>query len=151
MKLIQAKVYGTPRLVNTKFGDRGVLDCRTADGDTVSIWRSADDPEVMNRANGELVTLAIDSKGKPSLVETAQTRAIAAQAGSMGYTVTTPTPASTSSKSAEIADYIERLSKLYSHCYKSASTELAYSDLPPTEIKDISSCLFIQTVKHYQL
>jgi hypothetical protein len=75
MKLIEARVAGQPRIVSTRRGDRSVMDCRTADGQSLTVWRPAGDVELMARANGERVTLAQDSKGKISLVETAQSRA----------------------------------------------------------------------------
>jgi hypothetical protein len=75
MKLIEAKVKGQPRNVSTKHGERSVMDCITADGESLTVWRPAGDSEVMTRANGERVTLSRDSKGKISLVETARSRA----------------------------------------------------------------------------
>jgi hypothetical protein len=75
MQLIQAKISGQPRTVSTKHGDRSVVDARAASGENLTIWRPANDPAVMRLANGERVQVAIDSKGKVSLVETAFDRA----------------------------------------------------------------------------
>jgi hypothetical protein len=75
MQLIQAKITGQPRTVTTKHGDRSVVDARAANGENLTIWRPANDPAVMRLANGERVQVAIDSKGKVSLVETAFDRA----------------------------------------------------------------------------
>jgi hypothetical protein len=75
MQLIQAKITGQPRVVQTKHGERSVVDARAANGESLTIWRPANDPAVMRLANGERVQLAIDSKGKVSLVETAFDRA----------------------------------------------------------------------------
>ena len=69
MKLIEARVNGNPRQVSTKFGEKSVMDVVTADGQEIAIWRPAGDREVMGRINGERVSIAIDSKGKASLVE----------------------------------------------------------------------------------
>ena len=148
MQLIQAKITGQPRTVTTKHGDRSVVDARAANGENLTIWRPANDPGLMRLANGERVQLAIDSKGKVSLVETAYDRAennrpeISPVVGNqtiltrpMGFNVTAPFEAETKlrqqlaaaapipqgeSRSVEIADYIERLGKLYSHCLTSA-------------------------------
>jgi hypothetical protein len=76
MKLIQATVKGQPREVNTKYGQRAVMDCLTPDGQEVAIWRNAGDREVLGRRHGERVTLGVDSKGKYSLVETASTHLV---------------------------------------------------------------------------
>jgi hypothetical protein len=148
MKLIQAKVAGQPRIVTTRYGDKSVMDCRTSEGKTIAIWRPAGDSEVMNRANGERVTIAIDSSGKASLVETAETRA--AEARQMGFTVE-PEPIPEDSQSDETANYIESMAKLYASCHQKASQYLADSDLSPSDIKDVSTTLFIQTTRHLGL
>lgn len=144
MKLIEAKVKGQPRNVFTKHGERSVMDCITADGESITVWRPAGDSEVMARANGERVTLSRDSKGKISLVETARNRAEQQwqQPAKLAHR---------SERSADIADYIERLGKLYSYCFKTASEQLAHSELGRPQIKDVSTTLFIQTVKHFDL
>lgn len=146
MKLIEAKVKGQPRNVSTKHGERSVMDCITADGESLTVWRPAGDSEVMTRANGERVTLSRDSKGKISLVETARSRA-----EQQWQSAPTVKLAHRSERSADIADYIERLGKLYSHCFKTASAQLADSELGRPQIKDVSTTLFIQTVKHFDL
>jgi hypothetical protein len=147
MRLIEAKVKGQPRTVATKHGERSVMDCITADGESLTVWRPAGDSEVMGRANGERVTLSLDSKGKVSLVETARSRA------EQQWQKPQPTPklAHRSERTADIAEYIERLGKLYSYCFKTASKELANSELGRPQIKDVSTTLFIQTVKHFDL
>jgi hypothetical protein len=115
MKLMQARVNGNPRQVTTKYGEKSVLDVVTAEGQNLAIWRPVGDMEVMGRVNGERVSIAIDSKGKASLVEHCST---APQQAQMGFT-TEATPET--SRSAEIADYIQRLGKLYSHCLTTAA------------------------------
>jgi hypothetical protein len=108
MKLLEAHVNGNPRQVNTKYGEKAVMDVVTADGTEIAIWRPAGDMDVMGRMNGERVSIAIDSKGKASLVEHASTKPQVAQ--------NSHTATEQPSRSAEIADYIQRLGKLYAHC-----------------------------------
>ncbi len=151
MKLIAAKITGQPRNVNTKHGERSVIDARAANGENLTIWRPANDPEVMRLANGERVQLAIDSKGKVSLVETAFDRAKEATNQPMGFKVEPTEPLPENSRSAEIAEYIGKLGKLYSHCYKTASQELDRTPLATPEVKDVATTLFIQTVRHFGL
>jgi hypothetical protein len=112
MKLLTAHVNGKPRQVSTKFGEKAVMDILTTDGQEITIWRPAGDLEVMGRVNGERVSITIDSKGKASLVEHASTQPQAAQSSN----VTSEQPR----RSAEIADYIQRLAKLYGHCLDTA-------------------------------
>ena len=73
MKLLDARVNGNPRQVNTKYGEKSVLDVVTSEGE-YTVWRPANDREVLGRRNGERVTISLDSKGKVSLVEHASTQ-----------------------------------------------------------------------------
>jgi hypothetical protein len=177
MQLIYAKVKGQPRNVNTKNGERSVVDAWAANGETLTIWRPANDPAVMRLANGERVQLAIDSKGKVSLVETAFSRAETHRAEvspsvtpqtqparPMGFSVAAPFEAEQKlrqqlaasapqpeGRSAEIADYIDRLGKLYTRCYATALQQLENMPLGTPEVKDVATTLFIQTVRHFSL
>jgi hypothetical protein len=167
MKLIQAKITGQPRTVTTKHGDRSVVDARAANGENLTIWRPANDPAVMRLANGERVQLAIDAKGKVSLVETAFDRAEANRpeisptvsgqtipARPMGF-VTAPFEAETKlrqqlaaaapqpqteSRSAEIAEYIGKLGKLYNHCLTTAQGS-----------EPVALAIFQQSIEHFAL
>jgi hypothetical protein len=143
MKLIEARVNGNPRQVNTKYGEKAVMDVVIADGTEIAIWRPAGDMEVMGRMNGERVSIAIDSKGKASLVEHASTKPQAAQSSN----VATEQP----SRSAEIADYIQRLGKLYAHCLDTAARMPKTVELETPQIKDVATTFFIQAVRHFDL
>jgi hypothetical protein len=151
MKLIEAKVAGQPRIVSTRRGDRSVMDCRTADGQSLTVWRPAGDVELMARANGERVTLAQDSKGKISLVETAQSRADREWQRPTDLDTELGLTDHRSHRTAEIADYIERLGKLYTYCHGVASRQLTPTEMDTPQIKDVSTTLFIQTVQHFNL
>jgi hypothetical protein len=103
----------------------------------------------MGRMNGERVSIAIDSKGKASLVEHASTKPQAAQNSNVapGSNATLEQP----SRSAEIADYIQRLGKLYSHCLDTAARMPKTVDLDTPQVKDVATSFFIQAVKHFNL
>jgi hypothetical protein len=143
MKLIEARVNGNPRQVSTKWGEKAVMDVLTNEGDEITIWRPAGDMDVMGRANGERVSITIDSKGKASLVEHASTKPQAAQSSN----VAPEQP----SRSAEIADYIQRLGKLYSHCLDTAARMPKTVELETPQVKDVATTFFIQAVKHFNL
>ena len=172
MKLLDARVNGIPRQVSTKYGEKAVLDVANSEGN-FTVWRPAGDMEVMGRRNGERVSIAIDSKGKASLVEHCSTAPQQAQeqinnerSRTMGFT-TESVPAESRSlsgsrhdcdlsktettRSAEIADYINRLGKLYSHCLTTAANMPTSVDLNAPQVKDIATTLFIQTTKHFNL
>jgi hypothetical protein len=144
MKLLTARVTGMPRQVTTKHGERSVLDVATESG-SYTIWRPAGDSEVMGRRNGERVSIALDSKGKASLVEHASTQP---QKAAMGFT-TEPVPETT--RSAEISDYIQRLEKLYHHCMTTAANIPSPIALEAPQVKDVATTIFIQTVRHFDL
>jgi hypothetical protein len=152
MKLIAAKITGQPRNVTTKHGDRSVIDARANNGENLTIWRPANDPAVMRLANGERVQLAIDSKGKVSLIDTAFTRAEETRTADFTVEPIEPTaPPAETKRSLEIADYISRLGKLYKHCYATAEEQLEGTPLATPEVKDVATTLFIQTVRHFSL
>ena len=147
MKLLEARVNGNPRQVTTKFGEKAVMDVVTTDDREITIWRPAGDMDVMGRMNGERVSITIDNKGKASLVEHASSKPQQAQQEQMGFNVPPEQP----SRSAEIADYIQRLGKLYSHCLDTAARMPKTVDLETPQVKDVATTLFIQTVKHFNL
>ena len=147
MKLLDARVNGMPRNVTTKYGDKSVLDVATSEGN-FTVWRPAGDMEVMGRRNGERVTVSLDSKGKASLVEHCST---APQQAQMGFTAK-PTPeVPETTRSAEIADYIQRLGKLYNHCLSTAASMPTSLELDAHSVKDVGTTIFIQTVRHFDL
>jgi hypothetical protein len=145
MKLLDARVNGMPRQVSTKYGEKCVLDVATSEGE-YTIWRPAGDCSVMGRRNGERVAIALDSKGKASLVEHCST---APQQAQMGFSAPVETPETT--RSAEIADYIQRLGKLYGHCLSTAANMPTSLELDAHSVKDVGTTIFIQTVRHFNL
>lgn len=158
MQLFQARLHGSPRQVTTKYGDKQVADAIDAQGNKHTIWRNVGD--LNHLTNGSVVKLTLDSKGKVSLVDEAVSFAPAAPQPEiklpfeaemklkqqMGFT-TTPQP----SRSVEIADYIERLGKLYTHCLDTAANIPTSLELESTAVKDIATTMFIQTVRHFDL
>ena len=155
MKLLDARVNGMPRQVNTKYGEKAVLDVATSEGN-FTVWRPAGDMEVMGRRNGERVTVSLDSKGKASLVEHCSTAPQQAQMDSersrtMGFTTKSTPEVPETTRSAEIADYIQRLGKLYSHCLSTAASMPTSLELDAHSVKDVGTTIFIQTVRHFDL
>jgi hypothetical protein len=154
MQLIQARLSGSPRTVTTKHGERVVADAVDGQGNKHTIWRPVGD--LKHLTNGSVVKLTVDSKGKVNLIDEPvnfapvdtpiRFEAEAQLKSQMGFS-TTPQP----SRSVEIADYIERLGKLYGHCLTTAAQMPTSIELPPTAVKDMATTMFIQTVKHFDL
>lgn len=70
MKLATAILTGAPRQVNTKFGQKTVLDAvRTDNNESVTLWRPANDDYCQKLGKNSRVTVGVDAKGKPSLIE----------------------------------------------------------------------------------
>jgi hypothetical protein len=71
MKLISAIALDRPREVSTRFGPRLVIDCRNRDtGEKITLWRPSDDDYSKKFIVRDMpITVAIDAKGKFSLVE----------------------------------------------------------------------------------
>jgi hypothetical protein len=155
MQLIQARLSGSPRTVTTKHGERVVADAIDGQGNKHTIWRNVGD--LNHLSNGSVVKLTVDSKGKVNLIDEPvnfapvaappQRFEVETQKLQMGFNTTTPQP----SRSVEIADYIERLGKLYGHCLTTAAQMPTSIELPPTAVKDVATTMFIQTVKHFDL
>jgi hypothetical protein len=154
MKLLDARVNGMPRQVNTKYGEKAVLDVATSEGN-FTVWRPAGDSEVLGRRNGERVSIAIDAKGKASLVKHAGNSPAVGLTATAGVELADQLegdPANLPpSRSLEIADYIERLGKLYHHCLNTAASMPTSVELGAPQVKDVATTLFIQTVRHFNL
>ena len=71
MQLISAIALDRPREVSTRFGPRLVIDCRNRDtGEKITLWRPSDDDYSKKFVVRDMpITVAIDAKGKFSLVE----------------------------------------------------------------------------------
>jgi plastocyanin len=68
MQLLTATVKERPRVVETKYGTRVVIDA-ICQGHEVTIWRGFPDTYAVNLKGGQQVNVTLDSKGKYSLVD----------------------------------------------------------------------------------
>jgi hypothetical protein len=71
MQLIEALATDRARRVNTRFGERTVIDAvRRDNGEKVTVWRGGDDEYSQKHViKNARLTLTLDNKGKYSLVE----------------------------------------------------------------------------------
>lgn len=171
MKLIQATVTSQPREVNTKFGQRAVMDCRTPDGETVAVWRNAGDREVLGRRPGERVTLSIDSKGKYSLVETASTHLVDPYAPATA-TIDRPLPTApvpvksiaptipdtepetiegflSPNQKRDIAGYVTQMADLFNFCLSTVDQRV--QNIESEDRRAIATTLYLSAQKQFGL
>lgn len=152
MRLIPAIALDRPREVNTKYGQRLVIDCMARDtGEKITLWRGTDDDYSRRYIiKNSPITVGIDSKGKFSLIENEALTNLGKPLPVV-EPVHTPPPQSdpnfSPDKKAEMAEYVANLAQLYQHCQDKAE-DIA---LTPDDARAIGTTLFIQTVKHFNL
>jgi hypothetical protein len=138
-----AIITGQAQTIKTAQGDRSLIYAQVASGDKHAIYRAAGDPEIMGLKDGQEVEISIGGKGHADLVTRPQ----------MGFSIapTPTTPPAESQRSIDIKNYVERLGKLYAHCYTTAVNQLESTGLDKPEIKDVATSLFIQTTRHFNI
>jgi hypothetical protein len=145
MQVLTATVKTQPREVNTKFGQRSVMDVTLPNGQEQAIWGPANFAAIANCYQGQSVAIAVDSKGKYHIVEDSQPAAVPA--------VTQTQPAKPEGMTPEskkaIAAYVEEMGSLYAFCYTTAAVKLAEA---PNEAKQaMASSLFIAAQRKFNL
>jgi hypothetical protein len=167
MQLIQALATDRARRVNTKYGEKTVIDCvRRDNGEKVTIWRGADDEYSQKHViKNARLTLTLDNKGKYSLVEDPNL-------ANLGQPLPdSPVPVKsvhnfnhkteeTSEKhnendqsllspnqKREIANYVSEMGKLYGFCLQQAEN----LNLEGEDRRCVATSLFIQATKHFNL
>lgn len=142
MKLITAIISSNPREVTTKFGQRTVIDAvRTDTNETVAIWRPPNDRYVSKLGKDDRVSIAIDEKGKLTLVEE--------ESPAPSQPSPSPTanlPLSLSEKK-QIASYIQEMAKVYGFCLQQADS----LDAIDKDRQAIATTLFLSAQKKFNL
>ena len=164
VQAIEAISQSHARRVNTRFGERTVIDAiRLDNGEKVTVWRGANDEYSQKHVipNARL-TLTLDSKGKynllenPALVNLGQPLPVEPVPVRPVYdhkitqntsTIPNSDPNFSPEKKAIIAEYVANIAKLYQHCQDQAENIA----LTPDDARAIGTTLFIQTVKHFNL
>ena len=167
MQLIEAIAQSPARRVNTKYGERTVIDAvRRDNGEKVTIWRGGDDEYSQKHViRNARLTLTLDNKGKYSLVEDPALV-------NLGQPLPTePVPvkavhnydhkiAQNSEKSSEsdqstlnpsqkreIAQYIQDMAKLYGFCLQQADSLGAIDE----DRRAIATTLYLSAQKKFAL
>ncbi len=135
VQLIEALATDRARRVNTKYGERTVIDCVRRDtGEKVTVWRAGDDDYSQKHViKNARLTLTLDNKGKYSLIEDPALV-------SLGQLPDEPVPVKpvydhkiekhnendqstlNPNQKREIAQYIQDMAKLYGFCLNQAET-----------------------------
>jgi hypothetical protein len=137
MQLIQAIAKSAPRQVNTRYGQKTVIDAVGNNGQEITIWRGGDDrsPALNSITNGSRIAVGLDSKGKYSLLEAPADRAaqvvpkpispVVEPATPMGFHVEVPLEAerrlrsqiaAAKSQPVAIDERIAELGQIYRQC-----------------------------------
>jgi hypothetical protein len=135
VQLIEAMATDRARRVNTKYGERTVIDAiRRDNGEKVTVWRGGDDnysqKYVIKNAR---LTLTLDNKGKYSLVEdpnlvnlgqplpeTVPVKPLHSYNHKIEQSSESEQSFLNPSQKREIASYIQEMAKLYGFCLQQA-------------------------------
>lgn len=163
MQLISAIALDRPREVTTKYGQRLVIDCRNRDtGEKITLWRPSDDDYSKKFIVRDMpITVAIDSKGKFSLVENPNHLKLGQPLPDEAVPVkplhnydhkiekTSDSEQSFLSpdKKREIANYVSEMAKLYGFCLTQADS----LGVEGEDRRAIATTLFISAQKKFAL
>jgi hypothetical protein len=160
MQLIEAMATDRARRVNTKYGERTVIDAvRRDNGEKVTVWRGGDDEYSQKHViKNARLTLTLDNKGKYSLVEdpnlvnlgtplpeTVPVRPLHShkieQSSESEQSFLNP------SQKREIANYVSEMAKLYGFCLQQADG----LGVDGEDRRAIATTLFISAQKKFAL
>ena len=165
MKLIEAMATDRARRVNTKYGERTVIDAVRRDtGEKVTVWRGGDDDYSQKHViKNARLTLTLDNKGKYSLVEDPNLvnlgkplpaepvpvkpvydHKIAQNSEKTSYS---DQSSLSPNQKKEIAQYIQDMAKLYGFCLTQAESLGAIDE----DRRAIATTLFISAQKKFAL
>ena len=166
MKLATAILTSAPRQVTTKFGQKTVLDVvRTDNNEPVTLWRPPNDDYSQKLGKNSRVTVGIDHKNKPFLIED---EAIANLGQPLPPELPVPVKAvydhkieKTSEKTSEsdqstlnpsqkreIAQYVTEMAKLYKYCLDQVESTIGVEG---DDKRAIATTLYLSAQKKFAL
>ena len=164
VQLIEALATDRARRVNTKFGERTVIDCvRRDNGEKVTVWRGGDDDYSQKHViKNARLTLTLDDKGRYSLiedpalvnlgqplpVETVPVKPV----HSYDHKIEKPSQNDQSllspNQKREIANYVQEMAKLYKYCLDQVDATIGVDG---EDKRAIATTLFISAQKKFSL
>ena len=165
MKLVSAMVLDRPRRVNTKYGEKFVIDCLNREnGEKFPLWRPVTDDYTQKYIVKNLpITVTLDSKGKYNLVEDPALTNLGKSLPvepvpvkpvydhKIEKTSEKPSESEQSSLSnsqkREIAQYIQDMTKLYGFCLTQADS----LGVEGEDRRAIATTLYLSAQKRFAL
>lgn len=160
VQLIEATATDRARRVNTKYGERTVIDAiRRDNGEKVTVWRSGDDKYSQKHViKNARLTLTLDNKGKYNLVEDPNLVSLGQPLPSEPVPVrpvydhkieklSDTKSALNPNQKREIAQYIQDMAKLYGFCLNQAETLGAEGE----DRRAIATTLYLSAQKKFSL
>ena len=167
VQLIEAMATDRARRVNTKYGERTVIDAIRRDtGEKVTVWRGGDDEYSQKHViKNARLTLTLDNKGKYNLVEDPaltnlgqplpESPVPVRPLHNTNHVITQDSEKPSKSDQSllspnqkrEIANYVSEMGKLYGFCLQQAEN----LNLEGEDRRCVATSLFIQATKHFNL
>ena len=166
MKLIEAMATDRARRVNTKYGERTVIDAIRRDtGEKVTVWRGGDDEYSQKHViRNARLTLTLDNKGKYSLVEDPNLVSLGQPLPVEPVPVKPvydhkiekksekPSESEQSllspNQKREIANYVTEMAKLYKYCLDQVETTIKVEG---EDKRAIATTLYLSAQKRFAL
>lgn len=166
VQLIEARATDRARRVNTKYGERTVIDAIRRDtGEKVTVWRGGDDDYSQKHViKNARLTLTLDSKGKYNLVEDPNLVSLGQPLPvepipvkpvydhKIAQNSEKPTDSDQSllnpNQKREIANYVQEMAKLYKYCLDQVETTIGVEG---EDKRAIATTLYLSAQKKFAL
>ena len=163
VQLIEALATDRARRVNTKSGERTVIDAIRRDtGEKVTVWRGGDDDYSQKHViKNARLTLTLDNKGKYSLIEdpnlvslgqplpeTVPVRPVHTYNHKIEQSSESEQSFLNPSQKREIANYVTEMAKLYKYCLDQVDATIGVEG---EDKRAIATTLYLSAQKKFAL
>jgi hypothetical protein len=161
VQLIEAMATDRARRVNTKYGERTVIDAVRRDtGEKVTVWRGGDDEYSQKHViKNARLTLTLDNKGKYNLVEDPaltnlgqplpESPVPVKPVHSCNHVIEKPSESELSpNQKREIANYVQEMAKLYKYCLDQVESTIGVEG---EDRRAIATTLYLSAQKKFAL
>jgi hypothetical protein len=163
VQLIEAMATDRARRVNTKYGERTVIDAIRRDtGEKVTVWRGGDDDYSQKHViKNARLTLTLDNKGKYSLIEdpnlvslgqplpeTVPVRPVHTYNHKIEQSSESEQSFLNPSQKREIANYVTEMAKLYKYCLDQVDATIGVDG---EDKRAIATTLYLSAQKRFSL